>query len=155
MATGEYERIIKEEVESADDENVTNNSEERFDAHEIIPKKEFELKHIKVEDVIDIVHHDLKSEKCLGPQEVKECLHCGLCRGDLISPTDFFSPDSCNCQCKSESNVVKDEDIALDLKPLRFGPDSGNFLFDDQEETIVAKEEEVFNENMPVNSHGK
>ncbi|XP_074037079.1 uncharacterized protein isoform X2 [Leptinotarsa decemlineata] len=120
MATGENGKLIKEEVESAGDDNITNNSEETFDALEIvIPKKEFEPEHIKIEDVNNLAYHDLKFENYLD--EVKEEFHCEVCGGGLSSPTNFFSSNSwetrrCNCQCQYEYNAMQSENTR-DLKP--------------------------------------
>ncbi|XP_074037128.1 uncharacterized protein [Leptinotarsa decemlineata] len=140
MATGEYEygSLIKEEVESVGDENDTN-SDEKCGALEIgILKDEFEPEFIKLED-IDMVHN-LKSEECL--EEVKKELPCEVCGGSLCA-IDTFSPDSvessCKCQCQNESNARQDADLPWDFKPLSFGSDSGNFLFDTQEETVVEQ----------------
>ncbi|XP_023012876.2 uncharacterized protein isoform X2 [Leptinotarsa decemlineata] len=134
MATGEYGNLIKEEVKSALEEHISNAPEI------VISKMEFQSENIKSEDVIDVVHHVLKSEKC------------EVC-GGLLCTTDFVSPDSldsiCNCLYQNESNAMQDEDMTWDFKPFNIDADSRNFHFKIQEETLVVKEKEVDNENVP------
>ncbi|XP_023012877.2 uncharacterized protein isoform X3 [Leptinotarsa decemlineata] len=134
MATGEYGNLIKEEVKSALEEHISNAPEI------VISKMEFQSENIKSEDVIDVVHHVLKSEKC------------EVC-GGLLCTTDFVSPDSldsiCNCLYQNESNAMQDEDMTWDFKPFNIDADSTNFSFIIQEEKLVVKEEEVDNENVP------
>ncbi|XP_023020098.2 uncharacterized protein [Leptinotarsa decemlineata] len=149
MATDECGRPIKQEVEYFGDENDTHNSEEKFNTLPgITSKNEFGPEQIK-SDVIDIVYHDLKSERCL--EEVKEGSHCEECEGGLLSPTDFFSTDalqSCNC------HATRGVDTTLDLKPHNFDSESGIFFHETQEETVVKKEEEVTDKNMLSTPHG-
>nr|XP_023012871.1 zinc finger protein 260-like isoform X1 [Leptinotarsa decemlineata] len=148
MATGEYGNLIKEEVKSALEEHI---SKEKCDAPEIISKMKFELENIKSEDVVDVVY-DMKSEKCV--EEGKRGLQCEVC-GGLLCTTDFFSPDSLEsiCNCQNESNDRQDEDMTWDFKPFNIGADSRNFHFEIKEETLVGKEEEVDNENVPSTSY--
>ncbi|XP_074037007.1 uncharacterized protein [Leptinotarsa decemlineata] len=130
---GEYGcgRKIKQEVESFVEENDTHNSEEKYDALQVITSRnEFYPEQIKSEDT-DVGYHDLKFE-C--KEEMKEGLYCEVCGGNVLSPKDFFSPvtlkGSCNCQCQNESNAMQDPE---------------EFHFQIKEET---KEEEVINESM-------
>ncbi|XP_023012873.2 uncharacterized protein isoform X1 [Leptinotarsa decemlineata] len=148
MATDEYGSLIKEENESALEEQIYK---EKCDAPVIvISKREFESENIKSENVAGVVYYDLKSEKCL--EEGKGGLHCEVC-GGLSFTTDFFSPDSlesiCNCLHQNESNAMQGEDMTWDFKPFNIGADSLNFHFKIKEETLVVKEEEVDNENVP------
>nr|XP_023019320.1 zinc finger protein OZF-like [Leptinotarsa decemlineata] len=150
MATDEYRKLIKQEVESADDEKDSNISEEKCDALKvIISKNEFEPGQIKSEDGIDIVHHDLKSERCLEGEEGGPL--CEVCGGSLLIPSDFFNPDGwkscCICQGQNGSDAMQNEEMTRDLKQPSFYSDSKLILFETQEETFFGKEEEVIHEN--------
>nr|XP_023017258.1 uncharacterized protein LOC111506426 [Leptinotarsa decemlineata] len=107
MTTDNCGRLIKEEEEEAECKAVQM----------IISKYESEPKQVKREDLIDVVDHDLKSERYL--EEVKEASHCEVC-GGLFGPIDFFSSDHWKfcCQCQKGSNTMQEEYMTVDLKPF-------------------------------------
>ncbi|XP_074038982.1 uncharacterized protein [Leptinotarsa decemlineata] len=156
MATVEYGRLIKEEVESVPDENNINYSEEKYDAQHnelTILKIKLESEQIKSEDAV----YHLKSEKC--EEKLKEHSHCELCGRSLLSQIDFFSPHSLkycpDCQGLNESNAMQSEVKTLDVKPLNLGSDFGIFPSGTQEKTVVGKEENVINRNMSPTPYDK
>ncbi|XP_074042318.1 uncharacterized protein isoform X2 [Leptinotarsa decemlineata] len=106
MTTENCGRLIKQE------------KEECTAVQMIISKYESEPEQVKSENIIE-VNHDLKCERY---SEVKGALHCEVCGGGLLSPTDFFSPDHSkfcyNYQCQNGSNTMQDEYMTVDLKPL-------------------------------------
>ncbi|XP_074036992.1 uncharacterized protein isoform X2 [Leptinotarsa decemlineata] len=117
-ATGEYVISIKKKEIEAIDENVTLESEEKYDALDVgISENEFQTELIKSEDDIDVVYHDVKFENNM--QEVNGESYCGLCGGRLIITMNFLSLDlqaSCYCQ-SNEFNAIHGEDMSQDLKP--------------------------------------